>query len=448
MRALIEEDKSQVNLYLMADQFFLKLVNVIFLEYNPTSMYLGSEYRLACTIVKIFKYLCEEHNNFFQEIFTILQQVVDDGRSISDVYLSYVLLRIVKYIHDGMLFQRSSYSNSNNKEVGTGVEDLIVKMIDKTDFGFDYEGYFNYLCEVRSGIFEMQKVIERVLIEVQRICYGTFSILGGKNTKKSLRFVKVCVAFCQITIPSIKSKERRVGMFVDTAAIALSNNLISEADSIMKNAVTVISEILEESLSSNTNKDKNQTNIFSNGKDRLLLNQIKKLISLLIVLPGNPDSPFQIISGLINTIGAESANTTNTTNTTNNSTFSLTKAKKQFFTISVSISSLIYLTTQLQITLPYHVQNLDSNDEIFCGDQAYMEEGLKLIELLVGEVLGSIELLTSWSGELKKEKMVSLFSESVCEFRMVSERFAKMSKAGKKVIERIDELGKWAEKSK
>ena len=65
---LIEEDKSQVNFELMAKQFFIKLLSIVFLEYNPSAVFLQNEYAMACMIIMIFKYLCEEHNNYFQDI--------------------------------------------------------------------------------------------------------------------------------------------------------------------------------------------------------------------------------------------------------------------------------------------------------------------------------------------------------------------------------------------
>lgn len=366
--------------------------------------------------------------------YTILQQVImEDKKSINDPYLSYVLLKIIKYIHDCLLFNRNMLekkedTNIENNKIYQDVEELIVLMINKLDFGFDYESYFNFLCEVRANIYEMQRVIERVLMEVHKICYNTYSILNGKNTKKSLRFIKVCVAFCQITIPSIKSKEKRINLFIDTASIALTNNLISEADSILKNSITLISEIFTEAESSPT------TSLFKNGKPVVLLNQIKKLISLLIVVPGNPDSPFQIIQGLINSFG--------TVEQIGN------KLRKIIFTMSVFLSSLTYLTTQLQIAFPYHVVNLDSNDEIFCGDQAYMEEGTKLIDFLVSELFNAVDLLTSKKDELKKEKLITFYYENLVEFKMVTERFAKMNKLGKKIVEKISEVIAVVEKVK
>ena len=49
-----------------------------------------------------------------------------------------------------------------------------------------------------------------------------------------------------------------------------------------------------------------------------------------------------------------------------------------------------YVTTLLQTRLPYHVFNVDSNDEIFTGDQRYIIEGNEIVETILTEILNEI----------------------------------------------------------
>lgn len=355
---------------------------------------------------------------------TILRQVIlEDGKKINDPYLAYVLLKIIKYIHDCLLFNRkileeskdSKNLNIEKTEVFKEVESIIVLLINKLDFGFDYESYFNFLCEIRSNIYEMQNVIERTIIEVLKICYNTYNILKGKNSKKTLRFIKVCVAFCQITIPSIKNKEKRIHLFLETSSVALTNNLISEADSIIKNAINLINEIFSE----------NKINLNSKSTNDLL-NQIKKMISLLVVIPGNPDSPFQLFQGITNLFG---------------STEKYEKEiEKLIFVLYVYMESAKYLTTQLQISFPYHIINVDSNDEIFCGEVGYMDEGSNFINFLVNECLNSIEYLDKKLDILKKEKIIVDYINFLDEFIYCLPRFCKVTKNSKPFLLKLEEL--------
>ena len=51
----------------MAKSCFDNILSSIFSQYNPTSLELSDEYYHACHIIKVFKYLCEAHNQYFQK---------------------------------------------------------------------------------------------------------------------------------------------------------------------------------------------------------------------------------------------------------------------------------------------------------------------------------------------------------------------------------------------
>ena len=51
----------------MAKSCFENILSSIFNQYNPTSLKLSNEYYHACHIIKVFKYLCEANNQYFQK---------------------------------------------------------------------------------------------------------------------------------------------------------------------------------------------------------------------------------------------------------------------------------------------------------------------------------------------------------------------------------------------
>ena len=104
----------------------------------------------------------------------------------------------------------------------------------------------------------------------------------------------MCVAYCQITIPSIKNLYTQLKLSLWTAQIALINNLISESDSLVKNCITVLSKVINESA-------KIEKNDF-----QFLKEFTGNLLSFLVIVPSNPESPFQLVTGIIN-IFAEKA---------------------------------------------------------------------------------------------------------------------------------------------
>jgi hypothetical protein len=53
-------------LYTFADCLFHKLIRIFIKDFNPSDYTFNSDYIEAYNLIKIFKFLCEEHNNFFQ----------------------------------------------------------------------------------------------------------------------------------------------------------------------------------------------------------------------------------------------------------------------------------------------------------------------------------------------------------------------------------------------
>jgi len=66
---LIEEPIDLVNLKNLNFLFLENLISIIFTGYNPTQSFLNNDYFLAINVVKLLKYLCENHNKDFQRIF-------------------------------------------------------------------------------------------------------------------------------------------------------------------------------------------------------------------------------------------------------------------------------------------------------------------------------------------------------------------------------------------
>ena len=66
---LDEAVKPVVNLKYLLNIFVENLLSAIFRNCNPSSIFENEDYKIAYMIIKIFKYMCEEHNLNFQNIF-------------------------------------------------------------------------------------------------------------------------------------------------------------------------------------------------------------------------------------------------------------------------------------------------------------------------------------------------------------------------------------------
>jgi hypothetical protein len=358
----------------MQDKFFEEVFEIFKNTVNPTSedntYYNKFELFLMSILTKInnysnilnadnFLYLLE---NFKPEIKlnicnTILSQIVDGNAKITDTYLAFSLLKIGKYIHDSI----DVFTPETKKKT---ISDLLSKFIRKVDFGIDYENLLNFYTEARGSYSELDEVIELLVKEVQRICINTLKIVKGKHNKKTLRFCKVCIAYCQITIPSLKSLYNQLKLLLSTSEIALTNNLISECDSLVKNLITIIQKLINESEKLDL---------------KFLTEYIGNFISFLVVVPSNPEAPFQLIQGISNLFAEVTTRTTYLIR----------------FKIIVNLALVKYITVQFQNKLPYHILNVDSNDEIFTKDENFRNEGQALLDQIISEILADISELDS-----------------------------------------------------
>ena len=285
---------------------------------------------------------------------TIFRQLINQKDPITDTYLAFSLLKIGKFIHDSI----EIFSPAEKKKE---VSDVLIKFINKIDFGMDFENYLNFLSEARDAYCELEEVTELLVKCVQKTAIQTYKSVKGKHNKKTMRFCKVCVAYCQITIPSITSLKTQLKLDLTTAEIALMNNLISECDSICRGIITGIQKEIYEFL--------------NKLEADFVINFSKSLLGFLVMVPSNPDDPFQLIRGFVNLFLDEKLQ----------KTLLVSRVK-----LSVFLSMAKFVTTQLQTRLPYHVFNVDSNDEIFTGDQKYIMEGNELIETILTEILNEI----------------------------------------------------------
>ena len=285
---------------------------------------------------------------------TIMQQLIEQKDKITDPYLSFSLLKIGKFIHDSIeIFDPEQKKNE--------ISDILIKFIRKIEFGIDFENYLTFLTEARSSYSDLPKVIEILIKEVQKIAINIYKIVKGKHNKKTMRFVKVCVAYCQITIPSLLNLQTQLKLQLMTGQIALMNNLISECDSIIRSMIIYIQKNLKENL------DKLEADF--------IINFCNNLLGFLVLVPSNPDDPFVLIRAFINIF----------TDQTLQKTLLVMKTK-----LKIYLSLVKFLTTQMQNRLPYHIFNVDSNDEIYTGDEEFKKNGQILIENIISEILNDI----------------------------------------------------------
>jgi len=68
--------KNVIDLPFLFDYCFKNIISVIFSSYNPSAIHYHDDYSTSCTLLKLFKNLCEGHNTYFQGL--LMKSIVFD----------------------------------------------------------------------------------------------------------------------------------------------------------------------------------------------------------------------------------------------------------------------------------------------------------------------------------------------------------------------------------
>jgi hypothetical protein len=121
-----------------------------------------------------------------------------------------------------------------------GFLNKIFSLIKKIDFGNDLEMMLKIYTDARGMFINLDEVTQYLIHGVLKLAVQANKIVKGQHGKRTLSFVKECVAFAHITIPSLLKSKDQISLFMLNAQVALMNGLISETDSIIKAILLII----------------------------------------------------------------------------------------------------------------------------------------------------------------------------------------------------------------
>jgi len=172
---------------------------------------------------------------------------------------------------------------SEQKEIDR-VSDIIVELIKKVDHGKDLDKTLNVYTDARGLFINLDKVTEVLCHKVLVLAVRCHAICKGKHTQKTQTFVKACIAYVHITIPTLESVTAQVQLFRMTAQTALLNGLIGETDSLLKGMLSTLDDNFED------------TNEFLT----MTTQNILAALGFMVMVPENPDGDlFQVTEGFI-----------------------------------------------------------------------------------------------------------------------------------------------------
>ncbi|XP_072337992.1 LOW QUALITY PROTEIN: VPS35 endosomal protein-sorting factor-like [Scyliorhinus torazame] len=257
---------------------------------------------------------------------------------------------------------------------------LISGFIRMVSFGRDFEQQLSFYVEARSRFCNLEPVLIQLTHSVNQLAMETRKVMKGNHSRKTAAFVRACAAYCFITIPSLTSIFARLNLYLHSGQIALANQCLSQADGFFKAAIGLVAEVPKM--------------LSIDGKMRtsegFLLEFLNNFFSTLLIVPDPPEQGvLYLVRGLLNVIQDYIWE-------------DHTDSK-----VRIYINVLHLLAAASQERYPYHVDKVDSNDNLYGNDPKFLAEINKLSETLIGQILDHLKTLGK-DETLKRQSALAL----------------------------------------
>ncbi|XP_077304990.1 VPS35 endosomal protein-sorting factor-like isoform X4 [Lithobates pipiens] len=263
------------------------------------------------------------------------------------------LLHVCKTMHDSV----NALTLEDEKRMLAHHISVLVRMV---SFGRDFEQQLSFYVEARAMFCNLEPVL--------------------------VQLIHACVAFCFITIPSLTSIFTRLNLYLHSGQVALANQCLSQADAFFKAAVSLVADVPK--------------TIVIDGKIRsseaFLLEFLSNFFSTLLVVPDHPEQGvLSLVRGLLNVI----------------EDYAWEDNRDDKIWI---YSSVLHLLAALcQESYLYHIDKVDSNDNLYGGDAKFLTEIGKLCDTLIGQILEHLKALGKENTLKRQSSLALLFFNSI-----------------------------------
>ncbi|KAF6173260.1 hypothetical protein GIB67_026955 [Kingdonia uniflora] len=244
---------------------------------------------------------------------------------------------------------------------------LISSFVQMVDHGAAMEHHLAFLIECRGAFGKLNDLKVRILsldyAEVLVHLSNNLVIKGIKVEDKLVSFVKSCITFSEVTIPSISGSIKQMNLYLETAEVALLGGLVSHTDGLLDSAISCLGAVdITDGSQSPIDVD-------------VILSLIQKLCGLLILVPGNPDQGVTHFPKSILSI-------------VDSQPWKTPRVKITMLCAIVSLSA-----TLSQKMLPYHANNTEilSNDLLFFEESTYDQEFASISHSAVMNMVDAVQ---------------------------------------------------------
>jgi len=304
---------------------------------------------------------------------SVLAAFARGQETINDPILINSLFTVGKGIHDSI--NALSFFDEVRQ-----ISRLISAFISKVDFGIDLERHLNFFVECRRAFINLDAVKEQLSLGACHLAMKTLRIIKGKHSKKTAAFVRGCIAYCFITIPSMEDPLIRLNLYLLSGQVALLNQALPQADSLFKAAIKLVQEVPARIDSDSKHK----------STEEPLVEFLTNFLSELVVVPGSPEQgPFYLVKGLLKVI----------------SEYPWEKGSTAKARLYINMLNLFAVCSQQKF--PFHLANVESNDTLYANDPEYIDE----LQTIINKLLEMIqEEITLFKGDPQTQKLKSKLS--------------------------------------
>jgi len=291
------------------------------------------------------------------------------------------LLFVCKTMHDSV----NALTLIDEKRV---IGNLITGFLRKIDFGRDFERQLDSYVDARSSFANLETVLVMLVQSVNLLAMRTREVVKGNHTRKTASFIRACVAYCFITIPSVDDVFIRLKLYLLSGQVAMANQALSQADVFFRAAINLIAEVPRAIEIDHKMKP----------SEPYLLEYVNNFFSTLLVVPDSPDQgALHLVRGLLNVVQEY--------------TWEVSGGAK----MSVYLNAIGLLSAMSQEYFIYHVDKVDSNDRLYGCDKKFLAEINRIVSTLMEAVFEHLKSLTS-NEELKKQAAIAIgfFNRLLC----------------------------------
>ncbi|XP_039231965.1 VPS35 endosomal protein sorting factor-like isoform X3 [Drosophila yakuba] len=239
------------------------------------------------------------------------------------------------------------------------ISQLINVFIHKVHFGNDLEQQLSFYVEARGTFSNLDAVYVTL---VHAACK-----LATRKRSKSTGFVKACIAYCFITIPSIEAVQQQMNLYLLCGQLALQHLCLGQADACFEAALQLVNELPAATVD-------------FDGKPRslepFLVSYMCNILATLIVVPDSPEQGvLYFLRLLLEVVG------------------------RHKFKADSSAPSIIYLHSldmlyvQSLERFPYHIKGVVSNDDLYGHDPKFLQEVNNMCAQVVDAILMQLKSL-------------------------------------------------------